>query len=184
MDPRDQLRALLVERSFRRGDFTLASGRRSTYYIDARRTTMCAEGQRLTGHLGLQALRSANLAPSHVGGLTMGADPVSYAIAHASALDGTPIDAFSVRKKAKDHGTGRRIEGADLDGASVVVIEDSVTSGGSALQALDVLEEAGAEILAVLAVVDREEGGREAIEARGVPFLTLYTAQDLLDEDS
>jgi len=134
----------------------------------------------LTGKLGLEALRANGLSPSHIGGLTMGADPVSYAIAHASALANAPIDAFSVRKQAKEHGTGRRVEGADLEGQNVVVIEDSVTSGASALQAIQAVQEVGANVLAVLAVVDREEGGREAIESQGHPFITLFTAQDLL----
>lgn len=112
----------------------------------------------------------------------MGADPVSYAIAHASAATDAPIDAFSVRKQAKEHGTGRRIEGADLEGADVVVIEDSVTSGGSAVQAIEAVQAAGARVLGVLAVVDREEGGRERIESQGLPFVTLFTAADLLQD--
>lgn len=150
---------------------------------------MSAEGQRLTGKLGLEALRANGLNPSHIGGLTMGADPVAYAIAHASSLDhdveasysGSVIDAFSVRKKPKEHGTGRRVEGADLEGKSVVVVEDSTTTGGSALQAIEAVEEVGATVLAVLTVVDREEGAKERLAEAGYPFLTLFTASELLN---
>ena len=142
---------------------------------------MSAEGQSLVGRLGFKTIESADLAPTHVGGLTMGADPVSYAIAHFSFLEGRPLDAFSVRKKAKDHGTGQRIEGGLPPDARVVLVEDTVTSGGSALEALDAIEAHGAEVVAVLAVVDREEGGRERIESRGLPLLSLFTGSELKD---
>lgn len=181
MDHRTRLKGLLVERSVRLGDFTLASGARSSYYVDARRTTMCAEGQMLVGRVGFDRIRESGLDPTHVGGLTMGADPVSYAIAHRSFLDGRPIDAFSVRKKAKEHGTGQRVEGGLPTNARVVVIEDAVTSGGSALAAMDAVEEHGATVVGVLTLVDREEGGRERIEARGVPLLTVFTGAELRD---
>ena len=105
MTNREQLKNLLVTRSIRLGDFTLASGAKSDYYIDARLTTMSAEGQRLVGLVGYEAIRASELDPTHVGGLTMGADPVAYAIAHTSALAGQPIDGFAVRKQAKDHGS-------------------------------------------------------------------------------
>ncbi len=179
MDHRTRLKELLLERSVRLGDFTLASGARSSYYVDARRTTMSAEGQSLVGRLGYHAIRDAGLTPTHVGGLTMGADPVSYAIAHFSFLEGEPLDAFSVRKKAKDHGTGQRIEGGLPTDARVILIEDTVTSGGSALQALDAVRDHGPEILAVLTVVDREEGGRERIEAAGIPLVALFAGSEL-----
>jgi len=108
MSERDELRRLLVARSVRLGEFTLASGAKSNYYVDARTTTMCAEGQRLVGLVGYQLIRERGLEPTHIGGLTMGADPVAYAIAHRSALAGRAIDGFSVRKRAKEHGTGSR----------------------------------------------------------------------------
>jgi orotate phosphoribosyltransferase len=181
MNPHDRLQALLVERSLRLGEFTLASGTRSTYYIDARRTTMTAEGQALVGRLGWEAIRDAGLRPTHVGGLTLGADPVSYAIAHHSWHEAEPIDAFTVRKATKEHGTGQRIEGGLPAGARVVVVEDSMTTGGSALQAIDVLREHGVEILGVLSVVAREAGARERLLAAGVPsVLSLVRARDLL----
>lgn len=181
MNHRDRLRQLLVERSVRVGDFTLASGARSRYYVDARRTTMSAEGQVLVGRVAFDLIRRSGLEPSHVGGLTMGADPVAYAIAHRSWLEGHPLDAFSVRKKAKDHGTGQRIEGGLPEGASCLVIEDSMTTGSSALAAVAVLRDYGAVVLGVLTVVDREEGGRALLEADGLSLLSLFTGQELLE---
>ncbi len=179
-DPaRTELIALLRDRSFRRGDFTLASGRRSPYYIDARLTTMSARGLSLVGTLGLAAIRTAGWTPSLVGGLTLGADPVAYAIAAASDRDPPTIDGFTVRKEAKAHGTGRRLEGPFQSGASVVVVEDVVTTGGSALAAITAVTEAGGAVVGVLAVVDREEGGRQAIEAAGHPLLALVRLADL-----
>jgi orotate phosphoribosyltransferase len=175
----DALIALLGERSVRFGDFTLASGAKSSFYIDCRLTTMSAKGQVLIGQLGLAAIHTAGWRPRAVGGLTMGADPVSYAIAAASAETPEIIDAFSVRKSAKEHGTGRRIEGNFASGHAVVVIEDVITSGGSALQAIEVIRAEGGIVLGVLAVVDREAGGREKIEAAGVPVRSLVTAGEL-----
>lgn len=175
----DALVALLRERSVRFGDFILASGARSTYYIDCRLTTMSAQGQALIGPLALRAIRAAGWAPSSVGGLTMGADPVSYAIARAS-IDHEPIvDAFSVRKAAKEHGTARKVEGNFSAGDAVVVVEDVITSGGSALTAIDSVREAGGTVIGVLAVVDRQAGGREKIEASGVPVIALVSAAEL-----
>ena len=163
-----------------KGDFVLASGARSSYYIDARRTTFSAEGQYLLGIVGLQALWSSGLSPDWVGGLTMGADPVACALAHRSWIENQPIRAFSVRKKAKEHGTGRRIEGGLPEGAEVVVIEDSLTTGSSALEAVRVLDDFGARVLAVLTVVDREEGGEARINDAGYPLLRIFTAAELL----
>jgi orotate phosphoribosyltransferase len=176
---RERLIELLAERSFRVGEFTLASGRKSRYYVDARTTTMSAEGQALIGALGLRALDEAGLQPDAVGGLTIGADPIAYAIAHRSFLDGRPIEAFSVRKEPKGHGSGRQIEGCFAPGAAVVVIEDTITTGGSALKACEVVAVAGGRILAVLALVDREEGGREAIESAGHRVITLVKLSEL-----
>lgn len=181
MEHRTRLKELLVERSVRTGDFTLASGARSSYYVDARPTTMSAEGQALIGRLALERIQASGLQPTHVGGLTLGADPISYAIAHRSWLDGHPLDAFSVRKKAKEHGTGQRIEGGLPSDARVLVVEDSMTSGGSALSAASALREHGCTVVGVLTLVDREEGGGARIEAEGYPLLTLFTGRELLE---
>lgn len=176
---REQLLALLAERSFRTGSFELASGRKSNFYIDCRTTTMHARGQALLGRVGLDELEEAGLSPDLVGGLTMGADPIAYSIAGESWRRGEPIHAFSVRKRAKEHGRGRRIEGCFEPGARVVVVEDVITTGGSALQASREVETEGGHVLAILALVDREEGGREALEEAGYRVLSLFTADEL-----
>lgn len=180
MTARDRLLSLLATRSARRGRFTLASGRESTLYIDARLTTMSPEGLSLIGPLGLEALREAAWSVAAIGGLTLGADPISYAVAYASAGMTTPLRAFTVRKEAKSHGTGKRIEGPFQAGDRVAIVEDVITTGGSALKAIDAVRAAGGEVAGVLALVDREEGGREAIEETGLPVRTLSTATEIL----
>lgn len=157
----------------------LSSGARSDYYIDARTTTMHAEGQVLIGKVGFEAIRDAELEPDAIGGLTMGADPVAYAIAAESWRQGLPIHAFSVRKRPKRHGRSRLIEGCFEGGARVVIVEDVITTGGSALQAMEAVRAEHGQVVGVLALVDRGEGGRTAIEEIGVPALVLYTADDL-----
>jgi orotate phosphoribosyltransferase len=175
------LRTLLATRSTRRGRFTLASGRISTLYIDARLTTMSPEGLALIGPLGLGALRQAGWYVHAVGGLTLGADPIAYAISYASALDGTGlIRAFTVRKEAKRHGTGQLIEGPFRTGDRVAVVEDVITTGGSALRAAEAIHAAGGQIVGVLALVDREEGGREALERAGLEVRSLIRASDII----
>jgi orotate phosphoribosyltransferase len=176
---REGLRRLLLERSVRHGDFVLASGQRSSFYIDCRPTTMSAEGLVLIGRLGTAAIRGAGWRPRAVGGLTMGADPVAYAIAAASHGTDLPMDAFSVRKEAKGHGTGRGIEGNFGVGFEVVIVEDVITTGGSARKAIQAVEDSGARVLGVLAVVDRGEGGRSALEAEGRAVVALMSAEDL-----
>ena len=174
-----RLREILRERSITHGEFTLASGRRSSFYIDARRTTMSGEGLVVIGTLGLARLAARGWAPDLVGGLTLGADPVAYAIAAAARAQGRPLDAFSVRKQAKTHGTGRRIEGCFTAGAAVVVVEDVITTGHSAAEAIAAVTAEGGRVLGVLAVVDREEGGRTKLEQAGHPVEVLVTATEL-----
>ena len=174
-----QLAQLLATRSARRGQFTLASGKQSTLYIDARLTTMSPEGLRLIGQLGLAMINETWNANS-IGGLTLGADPIAYAISYASALTNRPLRAFTVRKEVKMHGTGKLIEGPFQAGDHVVVIEDVITTGGSALKAIAAVQQAGGLVAGVLALVDREEGGRETIEATGIPVASLITAHELL----
>ena len=173
------LNELLIARSVKRGSFILASGKSSDIYIDARLTTMSPEGMLLIGRLGLEAIRRHGWQPNAIGGLTMGADPVSFSISHTSALRNDSIRAFSVRKEAKEHGTGNRIEGPFQSGDRVVVVEDVITTGKSAIQAIDAIEAGGGHILGVLAVVDREDGGREAIAARGYEVLALTSITSL-----
>lgn len=178
-DIRERLIELLRERSVRHGDFVLASGRWSTFYVDARKTTMSGEGLVLIGSLGLARFGERGWRPELVGGLTLGADPVAYAIAAAARARGVAIDAFTVRKQVKDHGTGRRIEGCFVPEARVVVVEDVLTTGRSALEALAAVEGEGGKVLGVLAVVDRQEGGRATLEQAGYQVETLVTARDL-----
>ena len=180
MTKHDELVYLLATRSARLGEFTLASGARSNLYIDARMTAMSPEGLALIGPLGIGEIVSAGWTPDSVGGLTLGADPVSYAIAYASALAGKPIRSFTVRKEAKTHGTGKLIEGPFLQSDRVVVIEDVITTGGSALKAIEAVRNAGATIIGVLALVDREEGGRERIEAAGYHVRSLAKASEIV----
>ena len=181
MTERDRLKALLVQRSVRLGDFTLASGAKSSYYVDARATTMCAEGQMLVGLVGYRAVRDAGLEPTHVGGLTMGADPVAYAIAHRSFLEGSPIDGFSVRKRLKDHGTGQRIEGGVPHEAACLIVEDTVTTGRSSMEAVDALRQHGADVLGVLCLVDRSESAEQFYESQGLRFMSLFTGSELVE---
>ncbi len=141
--PADGLAQLLAERSARRGQFTLSSGRTSSLYIDARLTTMSPDGLATIGPAALAALDRTAWHPDAIGGLTLGADPVSYAIAYASALAGRPIRAFTVRKEPKQHGTGRLIEGPFRSGDRVAVIEDVITTGGSALRAIEAVRQGG-----------------------------------------
>jgi orotate phosphoribosyltransferase len=180
MTDQAQLIHLLATRSARRGNFTLASGRQSTLYIDARLTTMTPDGQRLIGRLGLALVRRAGWDAAAVGGLTLGADPIAYAICHTSADDATPLRAFTVRKEPKAHGTGKQVEGPVAAGDRVVVVEDVITTGGSARRAVEALRREGIIPVGILALVDRQEGGREALEALGLPVLSLATAQDII----
>jgi orotate phosphoribosyltransferase len=181
MSSRRQLIELLARRSARRGNFTLASGKQSSFYIDARLTTMSPEGLSSIGPIGLAMIRERGWDPDSIGGLTLGADPVSYAVSYASAATARPVRAFTVRKEAKTHGTGKLIEGPFEATDRVVVIEDVITTGGSALKAVEAIRAAGATILGVLAVVDREEGGREAIEAAGVQAASIARVSEILE---
>ena len=174
------LATLLAKRSVKRGQFTLASGRQSEYYIDARLTTMSPQGLSLIGPLALSEIEEAGWNVDAVGGLTLGADPIAYAVSYASALAGRPVRAFTVRKETKGHGTGRLIEGPFQAGDRVAVVEDVITSGGSALRAIEAVRAANGTVAGVLALVDREEGGRQAIENDGVAVISLVTVSEII----
>jgi len=203
-DPRSALLQILATHSFRLGDFTLASGQKSDFYIDCRTTTLHAEGGRLSGLLLYDLIREHIPQAVAVGGLTMGADPLVSNIASASAwaaadhaeilhlsseldLPTDPSEAppllhgFLVRKAEKTHGTARRIEGFTEPGAPVVIVDDVCTTGGSTVTAIEAAREAGMLVAGVLCLVDRQQGGRARIEeaAAGVPFLALFTAADI-----
>ncbi len=180
MTDRESLVALLRERSVRFGSFRLASGKESPYYIDARKTTMSALGLALAGRVGLATIRTEGWAPVSVGGLTMGADPFACAIARASVEHPPLINAFTVRKSAKQHGTGRRIEGSFEPGTPVVVLEDVITTGASALEAIDAVRGEGGQVLGVMALVDRSEGGADRIKTQaGCRVVVITTTIDL-----
>jgi orotate phosphoribosyltransferase len=191
---RARLLELLRALSFERRKVVLASGKESDFYVDCKRTTLTAEGHVLVGRLLFERVRRIQPLVRGVGGLTLGADPIASAIALTSFLEferaggsggqyppGT-IDSFIVRKEPKGHGTGQWIEGRKTipDGSRVVVIEDVVTTGGSALKAIERCRIEKLEPVACVALVDRMEGGREAIEAAGVPLQALFTREDFL----
>jgi orotate phosphoribosyltransferase len=157
------------------GDFVLSSGPRADWYVDLRKILLDGRLAPLAGRVMLDL--TWDLAYEAVGGLTMGADPVATAIMHAAASRGTPVDAFVVRKKEKDHGTQRRIEGPDVAGRRVLAVEDTSTTGASPLTAVDALREAGAEVVGVAVLVNR--GARDNIAARGLPFRTAYELSEL-----
>ena len=145
---------------------------------------MSPDGMVLIGLLGLERIRTAGWQPDSIGGLTLGADPVAYAISHASASAPKPLRAFTIRKEVKAHGTGKQIEGPFRSGDRVVIIEDVITTGKSALQAIDAVVAVGGQISGVLAVVDRESEGCEAIRSHGYDVTALVTISDLLSSSS
>jgi orotate phosphoribosyltransferase len=175
---RERLLALLIEKAVTFGDFTLASGRRSSYYLDSRLVTLDPEGAWLVAVSILDTLAREGIRARAIGGLTLGADPIAGAVAAVSHSRGEGMRGFIVRKQAKGHGTGRRIEGSLNRGDPVVVVDDVVTTAGSTLDAIRAVEEIGCVVAAVLCVVDRQEGGAEAL--KGYRFYPLFTAADLL----
>ncbi|AEI13262.1 orotate phosphoribosyltransferase [Cellulomonas gilvus] len=180
--PRDQLLQLIRDLAVVHGKVTLSSGREADYYVDLRRVTLHHRAAPLIGHLMLDLLEEVGLGTAEVdavGGLTLGADPVATSVLHAAASRGQDVDAFVVRKEGKAHGLQRRIEGPDVGGRRVVVLEDTSTTGGSAITAIEAAREAGAEVVGVAVIVDRSTGAREKIEALGVPYHFLFGLEDL-----
>jgi orotate phosphoribosyltransferase len=174
---RDALLALIRDRAVVHGRVTLSSGREADYYLDCRRITLSGEAAPLVGNVLLDL--TADLGYDAVGGLTMGADPVATAMLHAAARRGRTLDAFVVRKEAKAHGLQRRIEGPDVTGRRVLVVEDTSTTGGSPLAAVQALREAGATIAGVATIVDRATGAGEKIAAEGLDYRYAYGLADL-----
>lgn len=179
---RARLAELVNELAVVRGKVTLASGLESNFYVDMRRATLHHEAAPLIGHVMLDLLEENGFSVDEVdavGGLTMGADPVATAMLHAAAARGLDLDAFVVRKAAKDHGMKRQIEGPSVEGKRVVVLEDTSTTGGSPIQAVEALRAAGAQVLAVAVIVDRNTVARERIEAADLPYLYALGLEDL-----
>ena len=187
LDYRERLKQILCEKSLKRGEFVLSSGKKSDYYLDARLTTLDAEGALCTGMAVLDVLRKLNPQPKAIGGPTLGADPIVAVVAALSQQQAQtsklpPISAFIVRKEAKQHGTQQLIEGwRGRPGDPVVIAEDTCTTGGSLIKAMDQATAAGLKVIAAICLVDREEGGRQAIE-KHCPFHALFTARELLAE--
>ena len=174
---RDALLALVRSQAVVHGRVTLSSGREADYYVDLRRTTLSGAAAPLVGRVMLAL--TADLQFDAVGGMTMGADPVAAAMLHAAAAQGRVLDAFVIRKEAKAHGLQRRIEGPDVVGRRVLVVEDTSTTGGTPIAALQAVRDAGAVPVAVATIADRDTGAGARIEAEGVPYRYAYSLQDL-----
>lgn len=181
MTDRDKLKSLIREKSYREGDFTLASGQKSTFYIDLKATTLSADGAHLIGRLAVERVSKEGLQADAVGGMTLGADPIATAVSLASREKGWNWPAFIVRKEPKQHGTSQWIEGVENleKGAKLLVVEDVVTTGGSSLKAIARLREEGFDPVALLTIVDREQGGAEAFESEGVRMFSLFTISEI-----
>ena len=185
-EARERLKDILLERSVRTGEFTLASGKKSDLYIDCRVTALDPRGALLIGEVGYglvrERMRETGERCEAIGGMTMGADPVSLAVGmeSARAAEGPFLQVFTVRKEAKGHGRGKRIEGNFSAGQRVVVVDDVITTGGSTVKAIEAIRAEGGEVAFALVLVDREEGGREAVEAAGAPVVAMFTRSGLL----
>jgi orotate phosphoribosyltransferase len=183
LNHRAELAEVLRERSLVRGDFTLSSGKKSDYYLDCRLTTLDAHGALLTGYCVLELLDEMQIKPDAIGGPTMAADPVVSAAIVVSAIENRPVPGFLVRKEAKVHGRQKQIEGIEnLQGKKVVIVDDVCTTGGSTLEAIDAAERAGAQVVAVISLVDREEGGSDTLRAK-YNYRSVFTARELLAAD-
>ncbi len=185
---KSRLLAVLIERSVRHGNFTLASGKKSDLYVNCKLTALDPAAALLVGSVGWELLRQTaeemNVRIDAVGGLTMGADPIALSIGIASQLDapGNPLQTFTVRKAAKEYGAKKLIEGNFSAGNTVVVIDDVVTTGGSTLQAIKAVEAEGGRVAFVIALVDRLEGGRKNIEDQGYKVVPYFTRTDVLPQ--
>jgi orotate phosphoribosyltransferase len=183
LEPREQLLTLVKEMAVVHGDFVLSSGKQASYYIDLRRVTLHHLGAPLIGHLLLDTLEEAGFVAGDgfaaVGGLTLGADPIATAVLHCANARGIDIDAFVVRKAAKAHGMQRQIEGPDIAGRDVVIVEDTTTTGGSPIVAIEAARAAGANVQACATIVDRNTGAAEIIESKGVPYISLFSLADV-----
>jgi orotate phosphoribosyltransferase len=179
---RQRLKQLLLEKSYREGEITLSSGRKSDFYIDGKQTTLDAEGAYLCGRLLFDMIRNFETPIDGVGGMTLGADPLVTAVSMVSYLEGAAIPAFIVRKEAKGHGTGNHLEGQSnlKDGACVALLEDVVTTGGTLLKVIDRVEAQGYKVGLVATVVDRQEGGKEALAEKGYILESVFTREQLL----
>ncbi len=182
MNDRQRLKEILLEKSYRKGTFKLTSGKTSDFYVDGKQTTLSAEGAFLCGKLLFDLIQSEENSIDAVGGMTLGADPIVTAVSIASYLKKSPIPAFIVRKEAKGHGTGNYIEGlGNMEkGCRVALVEDVVTTGGTLLKVIERVEKAGFTVGLVVTLVEREEGGAEALQNAGYPLKWLFSRTELL----
>jgi orotate phosphoribosyltransferase len=176
MYDRDSLKQLVRDKALKFGDFTLASGKKATFYLDCRQITLDSQGARLIGE-GMLDLLAGDM-PDLVGGMAIGADPITAAILTLAGTRGLPLRGVMVRKEPKQHGTGKLVEGPFREGESIVIVEDVVTTGGSSLLAIERCEAVGLRVKRVLSIIDRLEGGREAFADRGYELTTLFTIKD------
>jgi len=182
MTYRQELAHLLRTKSLVRGEFTLASGKKSDYYIDCKLTTLDPEGALLTGYCILELLEEMKIKPDAIGGLSMGADPLVTALGVVSAIQKRPVPGFLVGKKAKEHGRQKQIEGIENPrGKKVVIVDEVCTTGGSTQEAIDAAEREGCEVIAVISLVDREEGGSDVLRAK-YNYRSIFTVRELLAE--
>ncbi|MBC9955704.1 orotate phosphoribosyltransferase [Yimella sp. cx-51] len=174
---RARLLQLIKDHAVVHGRVTLSSGREADYYVDLRRISLSGEAAPLVGRIMRDLTKELDFVAA--GGLTLGADPVATSMLHAAAAAGESLDAFVVRKQGKAHGLQQRIEGPSIKGRRVVVVEDTTTTGASPIEAVKAAREAGAEVVAVATILDRDTGAREVIEAEGVPYLSAYALNEL-----
>jgi orotate phosphoribosyltransferase len=177
MYDRDALAALIRQKALRFGEFTLASGKKATYYLDCKQVTLDPAGARLVAE-GILDLLAGGPLPAAIGGMVIGADPITAAVVTMSSVRGTPIAGFMIRKESKGHGTNQYVEGPVRPGNEVVIVEDVVTTGGSSLAAVERAEAYGLKVVRVIGIVDRMEGGGPAFTERGYPFSTLFSIRD------
>ena len=183
----DQLKELIREKSLKFGDFTLASGKKATYYLDGKQVTLDSVGAQLIGAGILELIRNEKAfltadgeLPDAVGGMSIGADPITAATIVMAAVQGIPMRGFMVRKQSKGHGTNQYLEGPVQSGDRVIIVEDVVTTGGSSLEAIERVEAAGLKVVGVVAIIDRMEGGAETFAEKGYMFRSLLTIKDFL----
>jgi orotate phosphoribosyltransferase len=179
---RERLKDLVIEKAFRYSEtpsFKLVSGKMSNYYFNCKAVTLHPEGTYLTGNILFDFIKDSDI--NGIGGLTLGADPIACAVAYTSYAKGAPVEAFVVRKTPKSHGTMQWIEGNIVQGDRVAIVDDVITTGKSTIEAVVRAQEAGLKIVKVISLIDRQEGGREAIEALGFPFAAIVTREEVME---
>jgi orotate phosphoribosyltransferase len=178
MYDKERLQSLILEKSLKFGDFTLASGKKAAYYLDCRQVTLDSVGAKLIGEGILEILQAEPPLPQAVGGMSIGADPITAAVITVAAFQNISLKGFMVRKQSKGHGTNQFVEGPVTAGDRVVIVEDVVTTGGSSLDAIERVQGVGARVEGVVAVIDRLEGGGEMFASKGYKFYSLFTVRD------